>query len=70
MGGKKQWRDGRSAKELARYIMSAYPDVPMEIEVGLSNLVSPDSAFTWAAEYVTDLTSHNLGRGKGGTMMQ
>lgn len=65
MGGEKQWRDGRSAKELARYITSALPNVPTEIEAVLSKLVSHDSAFAWDAEYITDFVSHNLGRGEG-----
>ena len=45
MGGEKQWKDGRSAKELARYITSALPNVPAEIEKKLSHFVSSDSAF-------------------------
>lgn len=65
MGGEKQWKDGRSAKELARYITSALPNVPAEIEKKLSHFVSSDSAFEWAAEYVTDFASHDLGRGEG-----
>jgi len=65
MGGEKQWKDGRSAKELARYITSALPNVPAEVEEKLSHFVSSDSAFEWAAEYVTDFASHDLGRGEG-----
>ena len=65
MGGLKQWKDGRSAKELARYITSAIPDVPSEIEFILSDFVPSDASFEWAAEYVTDFASHDLGRGEG-----
>ena len=65
MGGDRQWKDGRSAKELARYITAALPNVPCEIESILSHFVSGDSAFEWAAEYVTDFSSHDLGRGEG-----
>ena len=35
-GGSKQWKDGRSAKELARYITSALPNVPSEIVIELN----------------------------------
>ena len=31
----------------------------------LSHFVSENSAFEWAAEYVTDFSSHDLGRGEG-----
>lgn len=65
MGGDTQWKDGRSAKELARYMMSYYPNVPKEIEDTLSNFVSSSSEFEWSAEYVTDFQSFNLGRGEG-----
>jgi hypothetical protein len=65
MGGDKQWKDGRSAKELARYITTALPDVPCEVESVLSYFVPKNSAFEWAAEYVTDFSSHDLGRGEG-----
>lgn len=65
MGGDRQWKDGRSAKELARYITATLPNVPFEVETVLSHFVSKDSAFEWAAEYVTDFASHNLGRGEG-----
>lgn len=65
MGGDRQWKDGRSAKELARYITSALPNVPCEVEAVLSNFVSENSVFEWAAEYVTDFSTHELGRGEG-----
>lgn len=65
MGGAKQWKSGRSAKELARYMTKAYPDVPKELEDLLWNFTSPDSEFEWDAEYVTSFEKHGLGKGEG-----
>ena len=65
MGGEKQWKDGRSAKELARYMTSVYPTVPKEIEKSLSCFVAENSEFDWAAEYVTEFQPFGLGRGEG-----
>lgn len=39
--------------------------MPIELEEQLSPFVSSDSVFEWAAEYVTDFASHDLGRGEG-----
>lgn len=63
--GKLQWKDGRSAKELARYITAALPDVPSEMEAVLSHFVSKDASFEWEAEHVTDFALYDLGRGEG-----
>lgn len=65
MGGEKQWKDGRSAKELARYMTSDYPNVPIEISNILSHFVPDNTEFEWSAEYVTDLQQFGLGRGEG-----
>lgn len=65
MGGIKQWKDGRSAKELARYMTANYPNVPKEIEDTLSFFVGKNVGFDWAAEYVTDFLPFGLGRGEG-----
>lgn len=65
MGGTKQWKDGRSAKELARYMTANYPIVPQEIENALSFVVDKNADFDWAAEYVTDFLPFGLGRGEG-----
>lgn len=65
MGGEVQWEDGRSAKELARYITDSLPDLPREIEDVLANFSSPDAAFEWDAEYVTSFAAAGLGRGNG-----
>ena len=50
-----QWREGRSAKELAKYITKALPDVPVEIETALKTIVPQEASFDWDAEYVTAL---------------
>ena len=65
LGNDKQWKDGRSAKELARYMMANYPNMPKEIEEIVSNFDSNSSEFEWDAEYVTDFEKYGLGRGNG-----
>ena len=65
MGGEKQWKDGRSAKELARYMTSTYPMVPKEIEDTLCYYVGKNAEFDWAAEYVTEFQPFGLGKGEG-----
>jgi len=65
MGGEKQWKEGRSAKELARYMTSVYPNLPKELEDTLGDFVHKNAEFEWAAEYVTDFQSFGLGRGEG-----
>lgn len=57
--------DGRSAKELARYITATLPNVPSEIKAVIADFTHRDSEFEWAAEYVTDFASCGLGRGNG-----
>ena len=65
MGGERQWKDGRSAKELARYITTSYPYIPQEIERILSCFVDEHAQFDWAAEYVTEFQPFGLGIGEG-----
>lgn len=65
MGGAKQWKDGRSAKELARYITNSYPNMPQEIENILCRFVDKKAEFDWAAEYVTEFQPFGLGKGEG-----
>lgn len=65
MGGLKQWKDGRSAKELAQYMTKSYPIVPEEVENLLLNFTLADSEFEWDAEYVTSFEKHGLGKGEG-----
>lgn len=67
MGGDEQWRDGRSAKELARYITESLPQMPKELEQLLCCFSGMDSAFDWSAEYVTDFRKYGYGRGNGRT---
>ena len=57
-----QWRDGRSAKELAKYITGSFPAVPTEIEQALAALIPSDASFDWDAEYVTPLPGTGEGR--------
>lgn len=57
-----QWVDGRSAKELAKYITKNLYSVPAEIESALKAIVSSKSEFDWDAEYVTQLPGIGEGR--------
>lgn len=65
MGKSRQWVEGRSAKELARYMTKNYPQLPIEIENILKEFVRDDSEFDWAAEYVTRFEPFGLGCGEG-----
>jgi hypothetical protein len=63
-----QWREGRSAKELAKYITKALPAVPVEIETALKAIVPQDASFDWDAEYVTALPGKGEGRNHDGIL--
>ena len=60
--GEKQWVDGRSAKELAKYLTGKIPFVPTEIENAVNAVVPADAEFDWDAEYVTNLPGVGEGR--------
>lgn len=66
--GVKQWADGRSAKELAKYMTANLAFVPKEIEDALKNIVPTDAAFDWDAEYVTKLPGDGEGRNHDGIL--
>jgi hypothetical protein len=66
--GDLQWRDGRSAKELAKYITESLPAVPAEIESVLKTIVPMDATFDWDAEYVTPLPGKGEGRNHDGIL--
>lgn len=57
-----QWVDGRSAKELEKYMTRNLPSVPAEIESVLKPIVSSKSEFDWDAESVTQLPGIGEGR--------
>ena len=60
--GEIQWKDGRSAKELAKFITASLPAMPAEMEAALKDLAPADAAFHWDAEYVTALPGFGEGR--------
>lgn len=68
MGGEEQWREGRSAMELARYMTAHLPYVPYEIEQALTALVPDSAVFSWDAEYVTELPGKGQGRNHDAVM--
>ena len=65
MGGDVQWKDGRSAKELARYILHSYPNIPVEIENILTPFIGTDAFLDWKVEYETSFAHFGYGRGMG-----
>ena len=60
--GDMQWVDGRSAKELAKYMTKNLPSVPAEIENAIKTIVPAKAEFEWDAEYVTKLPGTGEGR--------
>ena len=64
-GGDKQWNDGRSAKELAKYIIGANGKVPKEIEAVIPEGLYDGKSFVWAPEYVTNFDKTIYGSGNG-----
>lgn len=60
--GARQWADGRSAKELAKYMTRQLPLVPVEIENAVNSIVPASAKFDWDAEYVTNLPCTGEGR--------
>ena len=64
-GRDKQWEDGRSAKELAKYIVGANGNVPKEIEDVIPDDLLGDKGFSWAPEYVTCFDKKEFGTGNG-----
>lgn len=58
----KQWKEKRSAFELANYMTKNFPLVPKEIEDTLKAFVSCDTDFKWDAEYATPLPCTGEGR--------
>lgn len=65
MGGEAQWKDGRSAKELARYFINSLPHVPAELEALLEHFTEKNVTFDWLAEHETNFAAHGLGLGEG-----
>jgi len=59
-----QWKDGRSAKELARYMTMMLPKVPLELHGIFSKYSSLDQIVV-APEYATNFVAKVFGRGEG-----
>jgi hypothetical protein len=70
-GGDKQWEDGRSAKELAKYIIGANGILPKEIEAVIPKDLYEGKSFVWTPEYVTyfDKTIYGPGNGRNHDMV-
>ena len=68
MRGNDQWKEGRSAMELARYMTAHLPYVPYEIERALTALVPAAAVFSWKAEHVTELPGQGGGRNHDAVM--
>ena len=62
--GASQWVDGRSAKELAKYIVASKGNVPDEIDKIIPAELQGDGKFDWFAEKITDF-DESFGSGEG-----
>jgi hypothetical protein len=60
----KHWKDGRSAKELARYITRDLPNVPSEL-LDILSKYSTNDYIVIAPEFVTNFKSKGFGSGEG-----
>lgn len=65
LGGDRQWRDGRSAKELAKYIIQSKGTMPKKMQLALSDCCGVSCSFTWIPEYVTPFDKEEFGKGEG-----
>jgi hypothetical protein len=59
-----QWRDGRSAKELARFLINDNPKMPSALVNAISDLTKSD-LFVGEGEFVTNFSKYNFGDGEG-----
>ena len=64
MGKDKQWKDGRSAKEFARYLIAAQDELPKEIEEVIAPFSHERRLLALHAEHITSF-GEGFGRGKG-----
>lgn len=64
-GGKKQWKDGCSANEFARYMTHCGGKLPKEIENYLKSIGIKDKECFCQPEYITSYSGYDLGVGGG-----
>ena len=64
-GGKKQWKEGRSAMEFARYMTQKKDFLPIEIEKYLLSIGIKGKKYTCQPEHVTSYEGYDLGSGSG-----
>ncbi len=64
-GGESQWKEGRSAMEFARYMLSSNGNLPQDISKYLESIGVKDKAFECYPEEITSFDNCNLGRGSG-----
>ena len=60
-----QWKDGFSAKELAKYVLREKGCVPVEINEVISKVSNSKPIFNWKPECETNFAIHGLGKGQG-----
>ncbi|MCQ2145992.1 MAG: hypothetical protein MJZ16_00580 [Bacteroidales bacterium] len=64
-GGEKQWKEGRSAMEFARYMTSSNGKLPKQIEAYLKAIGIKDKSCYCIPEHVTEFPQQLLGKGSG-----
>lgn len=64
-GGDKQWKDGRSAKEFARYMTASKGSLPAELLSYFEKIGIKDSYFECLPEHVTSFAGYGIGKGEG-----
>lgn len=64
-GGATQWKDGRSAKEFARYMTAFNGELPKALQLYLQDIGINDSDFECRPEHVTSFAGYDIGTGEG-----
>ncbi len=64
-GGESQWKEGRSAMEFARYMISSNNNLPREISLYLESIGFKNEDYICYPEEVTSFDNCDLGKGSG-----
>lgn len=64
-GGQRQWKEGRSAMEFARFMLSGNGKMPKLIQQYLNSIGCKDEVFTCYPEEVTNYDTKKFGSGTG-----
>ncbi|MBO4664010.1 MAG: hypothetical protein J5663_06315 [Bacteroidaceae bacterium] len=64
-GGESQWKEGRSAMEFARYMISSNNNLPKEISTYLKNIGFKNEDYICYPEEITSFENSEFGKGPG-----